>query len=231
MRQLARISVFVCVIAVFCSVGLADVAGAESYSVVRPGGRGGTWEFLLPLKYTDSAAINGAGGSRVDISSDWGLGFGFGYNINDHFQLNGIFDWSYRSYQATIVQDNGQTRYYNNYVDTSTMTLNGIYYLMSGDFTPFVSGGIGIGFVDTNIPTSPAQSVCYWDPWWGYVCGGYQPTKTESDVVYNAGAGVRFDVNRQFSLQGSYNKSWMNVSRAQGIPDFDIWRLDFIFRM
>jgi len=56
------------------------------------------------------------------------------------------------------------------------------------------------------------------------------PTKTETDIVYNLGLGIRFDLNRQFSLQPSYNKAWTDMG-SRGIPDFDVWRLDFIFRM
>jgi len=46
------------------------------------------------------------------------------------------------------------------------------------------------------------------------------PTKTENDFSYNAGVGLRFDVNRQFSLQGSYNKTWIDISKASGHPRF-----------
>ena len=41
------------------------VAGAEEYTTIRPGGRGGSWEFILPLIYTDSTTVNGEGGSSV----------------------------------------------------------------------------------------------------------------------------------------------------------------------
>ena len=43
--------------------------------------------------------------------------------------------------------------------------------------------------------------------------------------------GVRFDVSPRFSLQPSYNKMWIDIDKASGTPDFDVWRLDFIFRM
>ncbi len=231
MRYAFKITVALIIIGIVAATGMTAVADAQSYSVVRPGGRGGTWEFLLPLIYADSTNIGGQGGSSVNLDADWGFGFGFGYNFNDNFQLNGLMTWNSRSYQATIVQTDGVQRKYNNYVDSSTLSLNGVYYILSGDVTPFVSGGIGLTYVDTNIPQGIGSTSCWWDPWWGYVCGTYVPTKTQNDITYNAGVGVRFDVNRQFSLQGSYNKMWMNISRAQGIPDFDIWRLDFVFRM
>jgi len=206
-------------------------ADAQSYTAVRPGGRAGTWDFYLPLVYADAATINGEGGSKVDINADFGFGFGFGYNFTDNFQLNGIFNWNSRSYDATTVNTDGTTRKYSNYMDTSTFSLNGIFYFLNGNVTPFVSGGVGITYVDTNIQNGTGSTSCWYDPWWGYVCSSYVPTKTENDISYNAGVGVRFDANRQFALQFGYYKTWIDISKASGTSDFDIWRLDFIFRM
>jgi opacity protein-like surface antigen len=213
------------------AVLFAPIAEAQSVTPGRYGARAGTWDFYLPLTYADSATINGQGGSSVDLNADWGFGFGFGYNFNDNFQLNGLFNWNSRSYDATTVNTDGTTRKYSNYMDTSTISLNGVYYILSGKVTPFVSGGVGITYVDTNIPTGSGSTSCWYDPWYGYVCSSYVPTKTENDISYGLGIGVRYDVNRQFGLQGSYNKNWIDMSRASGTPDFDTWRLDFIFRM
>jgi outer membrane protein W len=210
---------------------MPDPAEAQAFTTVRPGGRGGTWDFYLPITYAESAIIEGQGGSSVDVNADWGFGFGFGYNFNDHFHLNGLMTWNSRSYDAIVVTDSGATQRYSNYLDSSTISLNGIFYLLSGDFTPFVSAGAGITYVDTNIQDGPATGTCWYDPWWGYVCSSYVPTKTENDMSYNAGVGVRLDVNRQFGLQASYNKTWIDISKASGTPDFDTWRLDFVFRM
>ena len=205
---------------------------AQTYTTIRPDGRGGQWEFILPIIFTDNATVKGEGGSSVDINSDWGAGFGFGYNINDHFQINGIFSWGYRSYDATIVQNDGTTKKYNNSMNTNTIALNGIFYFLKGNVTPFVSGGIGITHIDTNIPSGTGSTSCWYDPWWGYMCSTYTPTKTQDDVSYNAGLGVRWDINRQFSLQGSYNKMWIDIQNASGdMPDFDVYKMEFIFRM
>jgi opacity protein-like surface antigen len=206
-------------------------ADAQSFTAVRPGGRAGTWEFTLPLIYAESARITGENGTSVNIDGGYGFGFGFGYNISDNFQLNGLFNWNSRSYNATTVGTDGTTKKYNNYMDTSTLSLNAVYYILKGDITPFVSGGVGVTYVDTNIPTGTGSTSCWYDPWWGYVCSSYLPTKTENDISYSAGAGVRFDVNRQFSLQGSFNRTWIDISRATGQPEFDTWKLDLIFRM
>jgi hypothetical protein len=208
------------------------VAEAQQYMTTQTGGRGGTWEFILPLTYTDSATIKGTEGTNVDLNGEFGLGFGFGYNINDHFQINGIFSWAYRNYEAKIMQTDGTTKKYNSNMDTATISLNGIYYFLPGKITPFVSGGIGWTRIDTNIPTGLGTTTCWWDPWYGYVCNQYVPTKTQDAFSYNAGLGVRWDISRSFALQGSYNKMWIDISNvAGGTPDFDVYKIDFIFRM
>jgi opacity protein-like surface antigen len=208
----------------------SPVAEAQEYMASRPGGRGGTWEFSLPLIYSGSTTWNGQGGSSVDLDATWGFGFGFGYNFNEHFQLNGLFAWSARNYSATIENQDGTQKRYGNTLYSSTFSLNGVYYPMLGKISPFVSGGIGGTYIDTSIPTSIGSTACWWDPWYGYVCGSTATTKTESDFSYNVGIGVRFDLGREFSLQPSYNKVWIDRG-SKGTPDMDIWRMDFIFRM
>jgi hypothetical protein len=191
--------------------------------------RSGTMEFILPVIYSPSQTVGGQGGSSADLNSDLGLGFGFGYNLNNHFQVNGIFNWSTRNYNANIVQDNGVTRKATGTLDTSTIAINAVYYLMSSNFTPFVSAGIGSVFVDSNIPNgAQGSSACWYDPFYGYVCNTYQPTKTYTSVSYTGGLGVRWDMSRQFATQASYNKLWLDSNSTK---EFDGWRLDFIFRM
>jgi opacity protein-like surface antigen len=206
------------------------VAEAQGFTTVRPGGRGGHWDFILPIIFSDSTTINGQGGSTVEVNADWSSGFGFAYNITDRFQIGGLFTGSYRSYDATIVLDNGLTRRYSNYLDSTTLSLNGTYHLLDGAVTPFVTGGIGFTYVDTNVANGPSTGSCYYDPWWGYVCNTYTPTRTENDLSYNAGIGVRFDVSRQFGMQVGYYKTWIDFSRASGTPDFDSFKFDLLFR-
>jgi opacity protein-like surface antigen len=206
----------------------ASMAGPKE---ICPCNRAGNMEFSLPIIYTDSATIEGSGNSSVDLNADWSPGFGIGYDFNEHFLLSGLFNWSSRGYDAEIVTDNGRREQYNGTMDTSTLSLNGTYYFIDCDLTPFVSGGIGLTYIDTNIPSGASQSYCYWDPWWGYVCSSYVPTKSENELSYNAGLGLRWDVTQNFSLQGSYNKMWIDVSNASGgMPDFDVIKMDIIFR-
>jgi opacity protein-like surface antigen len=192
--------------------------------------RCGDFEFSLPIIYTDATKIDGSGNSYADVSSDWSTGFSMGYDINDHFLVNGLFSWSSRSYDAKAPRADGSVLKYNGTLDSFTMALNGTYYFLASDITPFVSGGIGWTFLDTNIPSGSSSTGCYWDPWWGYTCTSYVPTQTENDVSFNGGLGLRWDVTRSFALQASYNKMWVDISGASGMPDFDVYKMDLIFK-
>ncbi|WP_419656142.1 hypothetical protein Dvar_52420 [Desulfosarcina variabilis str. Montpellier] len=228
MNVAKKIVVIVCAMAAVC-FSMPVAVGAEG-SAIRSADRKGSWDFILPLTYADDTKIDGQGGSSADIDDDFGIGFGFGYNFNNHFQLNGGFNWNSRTYEATVAVSDGSERKYSNYMEMSTIALNGIYYFLDKNFTPFVSGMIGYTWVDTNIQDAPAETYCWYDPWWGYVCNDYVPTKTQDDWTYGAGIGIRYDFNKSFSMQGSYNKSWVDLETS-GTTDFDLWRMDFIFRM
>ena len=193
----------------------------------------GSLEFTVPINYTKSETLNGANGSSADINSTLNTGFGMGYNINDNFQVNGTFSWAYRNYSAITTPTGGSTvTNYSGQLDTSSLQLNAVYYFMAGDFTPFVQGGFGTTFVDSNIPDGGTSgSTCYWDPYWGYVCGTYVPTKTSTNISYSAGLGGRWDISRQFAMQGSFNRMWIDAAQAGSKPQFDSFRIDFVFRM
>lgn len=230
-----RANVVSFILAFSMSAGIAvSVFPAEAqenaFTTSRPDGRGKSWEVFLPLTYTQSKTIKGQGESSVEINDDYGFGFGLGYNFNDHFQLNGSINWSSRGYDATIVQTDGSTRRYNNILETSTAMLSGIYYLLNTNLTPFVSAGIGNTHLDTNIPSGLSSTACWYDPWYGYICDSYVPTKTENALSYNVAVGILFDINRQVGLRVAYSRLWVDLHNAY-TPGFSSWKLDMVFRM
>jgi len=209
------------------AVALALPSAAHAQGAPREG----SVEFILPLIYTSATSFNGQGGSSADLNANLGFGFGLGYNLNNHFQIGGLFNWSSRNYQATLVDTpSGTQRKATGYLESSTIGVNAVYFLMADSkFTPYLTAGLGSTFIDTNIPNGAPASGCWYDPWYGQVCSTYVPTKTQTAVSYTAGAGVRFDMTRSVSVQGSYNKVWFDYSNAN--PSLDAWRLDFVFRM
>jgi opacity protein-like surface antigen len=225
MRRISNSFPIIVVVMLMAALAVPLCAKAQD-----PGHRANTWEFQVPVTYSQSWNGNGEGGSNVDVNSVFGLGLGFGYNFTDHFQLGGSLNWGSRSYDATIVNTDGTNKKATGTLESSTIALNATYFLLATGLTPYVSAGIGSTFLDSNIPNGQGSTGCWWDPWWGYICNSYTPTKTETDLSYTAGLGVRWDVNRVLSLQAGYDRMWIETSKSQ-TPEISNWTLGFVFRM
>jgi opacity protein-like surface antigen len=202
---------------------------AAGAAAQRSGPREGRWDFTLQPQYVDSKSVTGDNGSRADISGDWGFGFGFAYNFSNHLALGGELTWNEANYRARIVPaagNNNPSFNLSGTMETSTLRVNGTWNILATNFTPFVTGGIGATYVDTNIPNGPTS--CWSDPWWGTYCD--TPTRSNTYFSYNAGAGLRWDVHRQFFLRGVYSRQWIDVGGGTGSPAFDQFRIDFGFK-
>lgn len=193
-------------------------------------GRRGRYEITLQPRYVASREIGTEGGSKLDLDAALGFGAGFGYNFTDKFALHLDGSWTRSDYQAKITTtDSGGistgTTTVGGTLDTATVALNLSYYFLDGPLTPFLMGGIGWTFVDSNIPSGPPEGVCWWDPWYGYVCTSYQNTYTKDYFSYNLGLGGRWDVFPGFFLRGSVGWQWVDLGRA-GTTDFMGGRMD-----
>ena len=76
------------------------------------------------------------------------------------------------------------------------MRFFGTYNILAGNFTPFVTGGMGWTYIDTNIPSGLPENVCWAYPWYGYYCATYVQTQSTTRFSYNVGAGLRLDAGR-----------------------------------
>ena len=111
-------------------------------------------------------------------------------------------------------------------LDQTATTINFTYNFIPKTITPYVSGGIGWNWVDTNIPTGPPEGFCWWDPWYGQVCSVYQDTAYKSGFAYGIGAGVRFDPKESFFLRLGLNNMWQDFGSYSNTPDFLSYRFD-----
>jgi opacity protein-like surface antigen len=102
--------------------------------------------------------------------------------------------------------------------------------MLASDFTPFAMVGIGSTYVDTNIPTAPPVNSCWWDPWWGYYCGSYYPTRTAYYVSYSGGLGLRWDIDRNMFLRAAAIRQWLDASGSLGTVWTDQYRFDIGFK-
>ncbi len=210
-------------------VPLASIAGGkEPGSSYR--GRKGRYEITVQPRYVAAKDIDGAGGSKLELDPAFGFGLGFGYNLTDRLALHLDGSWARSDYKATIATTDaggnpaGPTAA-GGTLETATIALNLSCYILKGPLTPFLLGGIGWTFVDSNIPSGPPQGICWYDPWYGYVCTSYQNTYSKNYFSYDLGLGARWDVMSDLFVRGSVIWQWVDLGQP-GTTDFPGGRLD-----
>jgi opacity protein-like surface antigen len=188
------------------------------------------WEFGGELIYQDSQDISGDNGSTAEIDSDVGLALTFGYRVNERLVVNFGLDWNNVDYQAFLVSGDlpNLSATVDGELESFTPRVGVDFNFMEGPITPYVNATIGYSFIDTNIPDGPPQTGCWWDPWYGQICGTWQSTRSVEEFVYGAGLGVRWDTSDTLSVKLEYHKRWIDASDA-GSPDFDQLKLGVVF--
>jgi opacity protein-like surface antigen len=185
------------------------------------------WDFGGELIYQDSQDISFDGGSSASLEDDIGIALTFGYRFNSRFELIFGLDWNTVDYDINIVGNVAPGTPAQLGVSGSgdlesfTPRVGVNFNVLEGDLTPYLTGGVGWSFIDTNVPDGPPQSACWWDPWWGYYCGTWQDTRSIDELAYNVGVGVRWDVSSTISLRFGYEKHWLDIGEATSTPDFD----------
>ncbi len=195
--------------------------------------RAGMWEATVQVKYSDSRDIHGSNGSEATIDETYGFGLGFAYNFNEHFSLGGDFAWSRPDYTTTVTPaaGNGNSSYkVNGSMESFSAHAVATWNLFATPFTPFVSAGVCGTWIDTNIPSGPPTSYCWYDPWWGYYCDTSTPTHSDSYFSYNVGAGLRWDSKNNMFLRALVAEQWLDVGGSVGSPSMTQVRLDLGFR-
>ena len=189
------------------------------------------WEVGAQLIYQDSQDLEFAGGTTAEFDSDIGLAVTFGYRLNAHFEVEFGLDWNSVDYDVNVVSATPAFNFAaRGDLESFTPHVDAKFNLMKGPFTPYVSGGVGWAFIDTNIPDGPPQNACWFDPWYGYVCDTWQSTRTTDEVTYHLGVGVRWDISDSHMVRLSYEKHWLDISTANGTPDLDQLKLGLVFK-
>ena len=174
-------------------VTLAAVCSA--WSLAAHADREVGWEFGGELIYQDSADFESDGGSSASLDSDIGLALTFGYRLSERLELTFGLDWNNIDYTADIVAEDvplvpdGTIIGVDGELESFTPRVGVNFNFMEGPFTPYVSGMIGYAFIDTNIPDGPPSTGCYWDPWYGQICGTWQDTRSTEEFTYGRGSG------------------------------------------
>ena len=206
-----------------CVFILPSAAAAQSSS------RGDRWEFYLSPVWTASKDYSFEGGSTAKTDTGFGWTLGFAKNLNPQLALGFELGWGQADYRATVAGGTGNLGNavnVNSEIETWTTRFFGTYYLFPGRFAPFVSGGLGWTYIDTNIPSGPPQGICWYYPWYGQVCETYVPTQTTTKFSYNAALGLRYDFSPGF-VRGLVNAQYVDFGGSYGSTYWTQYRIDF----
>ena len=132
--------------------------------------RGGKSEFYLAPVFTDGENYTFEGGSTASTDTGYGLTLGYAFNFDQHKSLGVEFGMG----QPGLPRHRAARRGTTTARSTSTAPSRPGRCVSSarttsceGNFTPFVTGGLGWTYLDTNIPTGLPQNVCWYYPWYG----------------------------------------------------------------
>jgi len=181
-----------------------------------------TTEFFLIPTYINSTTLKFDHNAKVDLDGGFGLGFGFGYNFTKNLEGQIVLSGSSTNYTATAVDDKNKEHKIKEKMYTSSLNIQGNYNFMDDEFTPFIGGHIGVTYVDSGVTTGDYEHVCYWDPWWGYVCGPFSETYTTTEFSYGLEIGLRYDMRDGYGSI-SYGKNFINLGSNNG-DDFDVFK-------
>jgi len=198
---------------------LSNSANAE----IKPSERESRWEMNLYTNWVNGQEIKFQEDKKLDVNGDLGWGLGLGYNLNEHVEFGVDFGQNSSSFTAHGYDENNEPISKSGILDTGKIYFNATYNILPKTLTPFLTGGFGWTFVDSNISIGGDPN-CWIDPYYGLQC--YDATYTDTSFSYNLGLGVRWDVTHTFFLKGSINNSWINMDNAKGTPSFIIGRLD-----
>ncbi len=197
---------------------------AQAQTRGRPMARAGHWEFTVQTRYFSQKNFEGQGESSLKINDDLGWGFGFGYNINQNFNLGMSFNWRNAGYSATGVdaEDPDTIHTYNGEMSVTNIGVTGEWNILKGSFTPYVNGSLAFSTINSNI-FAGYTSGCWWDYWWGPVCGSIPMTYGTNTSASTLGAGVRLEITEAFFARAGYEHGWTGVS---AFSDFSMLRVD-----
>ena len=210
-----------------CLAGLVLAAPAAAVAADREG----TWETTLGIVFQNSSDADFQGGTTAEFDSDTAFVFGLGYHYTDNLEFGARLGIGSTDYEASIAIDGNGDGDPDGFagvrgdLEFTTLLFDATWNFMSGPFSPFVTGGIGWSWVDTNIATGPPETGCWWDPWWGYVCTSFQDTKTLDGFTYQLGVGARYEFTDTVAVHGSYRINWIDFDQADGTPEFDGFQL------
>jgi outer membrane protein assembly factor BamD len=213
------------------AAGTAGYSGGGGWQFGGAPQQAGQWEATVGVIASNSAGIDFEGGTTADIDSGFGFMAGAGYHFTDRLRFGSTFTFDQKDYSADVVGDSpGESYAIEGSLDTMSLMFDAAYTFLTGPLTPYVVGGLGWAWVDTNIASAPPEVGCWWHPWWGYVCTSWQDTRTVDGLAYEVGIGMRYNFSSSLAADGAYRMRWMDFENATSTPSFDTLQLNLVWK-
>jgi opacity protein-like surface antigen len=167
--------------------------------------------------HSDDITFNGPVGDVKMKMEDTGLGgFGVAFHFNDFFSVHGDFMFGGATFNGNLPTETGGTIGIKQDAFLQTGRFNVDYNIINRRITPFVTAGIGYQYLETELTHLPASNVCWWDPWWGWICDGHT-IAWETDFTWNVGAGFRWNITDSLIVKAMAGANWLEYSGARGV--------------
>lgn len=208
---------------------LVLLAAALDAAAQEPARRAGRSEWSLSPYVVGSNSYDFDGGATARNDGGAGIALAYARNLNDYFAVGMEVALASFDYRATIAPAAGNANPPVDSIgtmDLGSLRITGTWNLLARSVTPFITGNLGVTYVDTNIASGPPVSACWVYPYWGTICGAAVPTHTMTRFSYGAGIGLRVDLPReQGFVRGQVAGEWIDFSGGRvGYPTF---RADF----
>lgn len=177
------------------------------------------FELFFAPYYVSSTSLDFKKDAQLVLNERTGWSLGLGFNFTDHASAEVMFSSSSGKYVVNSLRDDGTSYEYIQEADYSALLVGMSYNILEGAFTPYVSGDFGISFVDTGIADGGGYPSCWYDPWYGSVCGTYETTKTTTQFSLGGSTGVRYDFDNKLFVKGGIgvNVTYFN---SKNLPYF-----------
>jgi hypothetical protein len=161
--------------------------------------RTGLREYSLQPHLLGSRTYDFEGGASARLDSGLGIGLGYAQHLNDYLAFGIDIAVASIDYRATVAPGAGNAgaRFDSSGVmERGTLRLHATWHFLAGRSTPFLTANVGAAHLDPDIDP-PSNGGCWVYPWWGQFCGAEPPTHGMTRFTYGAGAGWRFDLDRE----------------------------------